>query len=115
MKIKTAELQGKALDWAVGVCEGMPPNYFDADNQTFNDDEGMLFCPSANWSQGGPIIGREGIEFEFDGNLWNAGIFRADCEKDFVAQGQTHLIAAMRCYVASKLGDEVEVPKELGE
>ena len=24
-----------------------------------------------------------------------------------------HLIAAMRCYVASKLGDEVEVPKEL--
>lgn len=28
-------------------------------------------------------------------------------------QGPTTLIAAMRCYVASKLGDEVEVPEEL--
>ena len=27
--------------------------------------------------------------------------------------GPTPLIAAMRCYVASKLGDEVEVPEEL--
>jgi hypothetical protein len=27
--------------------------------------------------------------------------------------GSTPLIAAMRCYVASKLGDEVEIPKEL--
>ena len=27
--------------------------------------------------------------------------------------GPTPLIAAMRCYVASKLGDEVEVPVEL--
>jgi hypothetical protein len=27
--------------------------------------------------------------------------------------GPTPLIAAMRCYVASKLGDEVELPEEL--
>ena len=27
--------------------------------------------------------------------------------------GPTPLIAAMRCYVASKLGDEVDVPEEL--
>jgi hypothetical protein len=27
--------------------------------------------------------------------------------------GHTPLIAAMRCYVASKLGDEVEIPQEL--
>ena len=27
--------------------------------------------------------------------------------------GPTPLIAAMRCYVASKLGDEVDVPDEL--
>ena len=30
-----------------------------------------------------------------------------------VIHGPTPLIAAMRCYVASKLGDEVEVPEEL--
>jgi hypothetical protein len=29
------------------------------------------------------------------------------------AYGPTPLIAAMRCYVASKLGDEVDVPEEL--
>jgi hypothetical protein len=28
-------------------------------------------------------------------------------------RGRTPLIAAMRCYVASKLGDEVEIPEEL--
>ncbi len=27
--------------------------------------------------------------------------------------GPTPLIAAMRCYVASKLGDEVDIPEEL--
>jgi hypothetical protein len=27
--------------------------------------------------------------------------------------GPTPLIAAMRCFVASKLGDEIEIPKEL--
>lgn len=29
------------------------------------------------------------------------------------AEGPTPLIAAMRCYVASKLGDEVDIPEEL--
>jgi hypothetical protein len=28
-------------------------------------------------------------------------------------EGPTPLIAAMRCYVQSRLGDEVDVPKEL--
>ena len=28
-------------------------------------------------------------------------------------RGPTPLIAAMRCYVASKLGDEIEIPTEL--
>jgi hypothetical protein len=27
--------------------------------------------------------------------------------------GPTPLIAAMRCYVASKLGDEIDIPEEL--
>lgn len=112
MRIKTAELQGKALDWAVAKCEGMPPNYFDADDQAFTDDEGMLFCPSTNWSQGGPIIERESLAIEpwASMNRWTAR-----SQKFAAGVGPTPLIAAMRCYVASKLGDEVEVPNELGE
>jgi hypothetical protein len=29
------------------------------------------------------------------------------------AYGPTPLIAAMRCYVASKMGDDIELPEEL--
>ena len=115
MKVK--DLEGAALDWAVGVCEGMPPNYFDADDQAFTDDEGMLFCPSANWAQGGPIIEREFISVECDpaNDNWVA-IIRDNVPSGFVCRsGRTPLIAAMRCYVASKLGNEVEVPDEVKE
>lgn len=62
---------------------------------------------STDWSQGGPIIEREGID------LMKVGVkqWRADCGP--ARYGPTPLIAAMRCYVASKLGDEVEIPSEL--
>jgi hypothetical protein len=109
--MKTSELTGAALDWAVAKCEGL----------TVNIDGGMVrligqpfdrhydfWAPSTDWEQGGPIIERERIELEHDGHTWWARI-RAD--DDYT--GPTPLIAAMRCYVASKLGDEVEVPEEL--
>ena len=59
---------------------------------------------------GGPIIEREGIGFtQFnDYPQWTAKHPQA-----VYFDGPTPLIAAMRCYVASKLGDEVEVPDEL--
>lgn len=69
-----------------------------------------------DWAQGGPIIEREG------GTLWstNAMGWRYKARYDFandkegvVMGGPTPLIAAMRCRVASKLGDEVDVPEEL--
>ena len=96
MKRKTSNLKWHALDWAVhvamhGKCEGYPEHHY-----------------SADWAQGGPIIERERIELEHDGFQWWARI-RAD--EDF--SGPTPLIAAMRCYVASVLGDEVDVPEEL--
>lgn len=39
-------------------------------------------------------------------------IKRQDWHKHYLC-GPTPLIAAMRCFVASKLGDEVEIPEEL--
>jgi len=94
MKIKTSLLQGKELDYAVGVaneCAGLAPVQY-----------------STRWEFGGTIIEREKIELEWSGSDWWAMI-RADEE----TCGFTPLIAAMRCYVASKLGDEVEIPDEL--
>jgi hypothetical protein len=44
--------------------------------------------------------------------LWEATAYTKDAQ-DIVQSGPTPLTAAMRCYVASKLGDEVEVPDEL--
>lgn len=132
--MKTAELKGVALDWAVAKCEGVLfprsiPSY------------------STNWVQGGPIIEREKISLiRCDDSLdyskgydkpvnripvWFAE--RGGChasqtsygpqgdnwgicisvDVDSGIYGGSALEAAMRCYVASKLGDEIEIPKEL--
>ena len=103
MKVKTSELQGAALDWAVAECE------------QFVEDE---FEPSENWADGGPIIEREEISIEFGRaefkSAWVAYKLGSPHE-DNPKFGSTPLIAAMRCYVASKLGDEVDVPDELME
>jgi len=64
---------------------------------------------STDWSQGGPIIEREKIATDYDHDVWNAAKYGLS----WYVGGPTPLIAAMRCYVASKLGDEVDVPEEL--
>ena len=114
--MKTSELTGAALDWAVAKCA--PDDtlciYFDEDTgePLCHDDwlDNQEYKPSSDWSQGGPIIEREYIELTID-LAWNAAIRGGD--KDDIAHGPTPLIAAMRCYVMSQLGDEIEIPEEL--
>jgi len=112
--MKTSELIGVALDWAVAKCEGM--DYISAYKHG-NADE--YFGYSTNWAQAGAIIEREWINIEKRINEmhWTASVVYEDKEHDGFerteAKGDTPLIAAMRCYVASKLGDEVEIPEEL--
>ena len=110
MKIKTNQLTGAALDWAVAKCEGVTvlPKMRGGCYATLNKGETVLLCYSTDWAQGGPIIEREKITLESTGEDWMAYIRH---DKEFF--GPTPLIAAMRCYVASKLGDEVEIPEEL--
>ena len=107
MKIKTRELIGAPLDWAVAKCEGIVEG---------NDhDIGFIleggYTPTTNWAQGGPIIEREKITLRIwdDEDCVHAYI---DTGKDWF-EGPTPLIAAMRCYVASKMGNEVQLPEEL--
>ena len=109
--MKTSELTGAALDWAVAKCEGMD-KYFDPEDGCALDDEGCAYEPSCNWAQGGPIIEREGISVWARGNEWAAESFVPN-HQGYEQTGQTPLIAAMRCYVASKLGEEVGVTHEL--
>jgi hypothetical protein len=105
MKVKTKELIGPALDWAVAKCEGIEWENGDLDAAEY----GPGFRPSVDWSHGGPIIEQERIEIRGDGDDgWLADDYIHEVKK-----GATPLIAAMRCYVASKIGDEVEIPEEL--
>ena len=128
MKIKVSEATPLQLDWMVAKC--------DIKRAVLHDDgitrcimlktaKGLYagrFNPSTDWAQGGPIIEREGISIVRDegygywqavtdansGSMFGPGL----CGNNF-QHGPTPLIAAMRCYVVSKLGDKVDVPEEL--
>ena len=106
MKIKTAELTGTALDWAVAKCEG--EEYRDRMEWDGIGQDYPAHKYSTNWAQGGPIIEREKITISDALDEWVAG-----SKGRLTYFGPTPLIAAMRCYVASKLGDEVDIPAEL--
>ncbi len=119
MKIKTNELTGAALDWAVAKCEGVgegSPRFIDIFKHQSLAGKG--YCYSRAWSQGGPIIERERIDLYFIGHdAVDNGlpIWRAEKLGEWGEDGPTPLIAAMRCYVGSVIGNEVEVPDELAE
>lgn len=112
MKIKTSELTGAALDLAVAIAVGRTDVRVDEDGELVGQHE---FDYYTDWAQGGPIIERERIHIrpnQSDGNF-KAFVIIRPTGLAHRHDGPTPLIAAMRCYVASKLGDEVEVPEEL--
>ena len=121
MKIKVSELTDAALDWAVARCQ-YPKSAMSCThvwilvNPFSGEDDSLIEKYSTDWSQGGPIIDRELIAPEplMDTNCslvkWSCRNWKGNGADFF---GPTFLIAAMRCYVASKLGNEVEIPEEL--
>jgi hypothetical protein len=121
MKIKTSEATPRQLNWLAAKCEGITPI---AVKKKYSEGYILYSIPastvpleySTNWAQGGPIIEREKITVmhvadRLPHQQWHAG--RARTPTPYIVCGPTPLIAAMRCYVASKLGDEVDVPEEL--
>jgi hypothetical protein len=122
MMTKTTDLIGAALDWAVAKCEGREiyrskkGRWMTANYGEFNPRHGApWYEPSTDWAQGGPIIEREVISLihpKYD--CWTAHCYdKTVDDESYTLDGPTPLIAAMRCYVASKLGDEIDVPDEL--
>jgi hypothetical protein len=98
--MKTSELSGVALDWAVARCEVGAEFIGEIDDPHFY---------STDWALAGPIIERERIELrDAGGDGW-----AADDNLHATQYGDTPLIATMRCYVASKLGEDIEVPAGL--
>jgi hypothetical protein len=109
MKIKTSELIGPALDWAVAKCEGVAITKYPESPSLFLGSGFNKYRPATDWAQGGPIIEREEIAVGKGWEQW-AAFKDADTEDGVV--GITPLIAAMRCYVESKLGNMVDIPDE---
>ena len=109
--MKTSSLIGRALNWAVATCEGYKGDPVWVARQS---------SAATDWAQGGPIIEKHEITVGWD-PTHEVGHMGFAFTKNFQAPmgyrnyqtGPTPLIAAMRCYVASKLGDEVEVPDEI--
>ena len=104
--MRTSELTGAALDWAVAKCEGEEVRLIKGQLEALWTENGWK--PSTDWSQGGPIIEREEISIEFGRaefvTPWIAYKLGLP-DEDNPQGGPTPLIAAMRCYVASKLGE----------
>ena len=101
--MKTSELTGAALDWAVAKIEYTNPVTIGSSTLMVFKDVPFDYHPSTNWAQGGVIIEREGIStWVFDDVTWKAeNPFTSGVDQVF--EGSTPLIAAMRCFVASRL------------
>lgn len=125
--LNVRDLTDLALDWAVATCERLPivrdPMGFKSGSEAGywiwdETPKGEMtkigrggYTPSTDWSQGGLILDRERphlCPIELNGlpayEAWY------DCKRDDRHYGETALIAALRCYVASKLGEIVDVP-----
>jgi len=110
-KIKVATLTGPLLDYWVAKANEMAHVFIEGGAcwQMQHGDTKCPYSPSTDWSQGGPIIERERISIHWDSYLgiWKSYADTSDPIKR-IASGKTPLIAAMRLYVLSKFGEEVD-------
>jgi hypothetical protein len=116
MKRKVSELGGAGLDALVAQIEGTYVLHEGQWCDRIIEDHGIRyqpFRPSTDWADGGPIIERERINVGYDDQgstergMWGAYLYDGDGSMHFA---DSPLIAAMRAYVASKFGEEVELP-----
>ena len=123
MKVKTTELTGISLDYAVALASGATAFqsddirwFFTLHGDTYALSSGwgsMSYHPSTNWAQGGPLIQMYEIDLKsVEEGVWQASNIFDDMEW-YHFLGYSPLEAAMRCHVAHKLGEEVEIPEEL--
>lgn len=129
IEVKTAELEGVALDWAVALAAGWASARLIpiiTPSKTYYEvhaPSGLELRPSTDWCQGGPLIakyqvalipeahdGHEGTEMS---ERWKADVYYAGGEQYTTDHCDTALIAACRAIVATKFGDAVCIPAEL--
>lgn len=116
-RVTVSEATGSVLDWLVGEAEF---RRFQAQGSSVkawvleDHKKGLRTDPySTSWAHGGPIIEREELVLDLNGKDGWVSIQLSDEGSGFEEFGPTPLISAMRCYVASKFGEEAEVPDGL--
>ena len=112
--MKVSELSGEQLHWAVAQAEGLVVRVINNLGELVLPN-GDFWFPSIDWAQGGPIIEREGIQIQKHLSGWVALPEGAEFSEENYQEGETPLIAAMRCFVASKLGEEINIPEEVSD
>jgi hypothetical protein len=129
--MKASELTGAKLDYWVAKAEGFEVSPYKSGHRIRQNGDYFgyignrndptllwIYSPSTDWSQGGPILERDGLGVTQHNNIpdrpdnrWICtkyqGGMQVGIKKSMFAFGPTPLIAAMRCLVASKYGDEV--------
>lgn len=126
MNVKTSELTGAVLDWAVAKVEGVAyvKNYIvtterNLIGELLSSSSVSNYMPSTSWSQGGPLVDKFNVDFSTQGvdedgsQLIDATVQDFESMQCWAAEGDTRLQAMCRAIVLSKLGDEVDVPAEL--
>lgn len=118
MKVKTAELSGVQLDYAVIKASNFPVMMHEGRFVTYDMefDGYVVVQPSVAWSQCGTMIARFGMTVTPASSAMTDWMARfAESEKLYDGFGSTPQVAICRAVVASKLGDEVDIPDELME
>ena len=122
--IKTVEMSGAALDWAVLVAEGRNPEVTEEGMIFLNDEHFLGVCrPSTDWNQSGRYIKKyrimvsPSLDIQTERVLhWVAGFVTYINRAYQVGWlGETPEIAICRAVVGNLLGAEVDVPAELLE
>lgn len=134
MKIKTLDLKGESLNWAVAIAQGYDvivttTDFLDKkvhphiciDNWDLHEElQGTRFCILNNWYVAGSILQREKLSLgnqESSGTTDNSDWYATNGGGkggSFGFAGKDEpIVAIMRCYVMLKLGNEVDVPDEL--
>jgi hypothetical protein len=118
--ISVPRLSGEALDYAVAKACGLrvEKSFEGSGIVVFPDKSNpdwvwlRHYNPSANWAIGGPILEKHSHTIIKRDGIWEVEMF--DRTKFCLSyKDEELLVAAMRCYVAVKLGYQVEIPEEL--
>jgi Protein of unknown function (DUF2591) len=129
-KIDLTQSSAKQLDWLVATCLGLGLHkdellgghikqgwWVSGLNPADLNDWTPLsqYQSTTNLAVFGPILKAERIGIEPWGpdRTWLAQIYNDAGRVLFRQYGDEPFVAAMRCYVASELGDEVDVPDDL--